>query len=146
MPGKVNPVIPEAVAMASAQVIGNDVAITVAGQSGNFQLNVMLPVVAHNLLQSIELLANGSRALADMAIEGFTVNEGRLGDALARNPILVTALNHVIGYEKGTEIAKKAYLEGRPIREVAAEETDLSDEELALLLDPAELAKGGVKG
>ena len=146
MPGKVNPVIPEAVAMASAQVIGNDVAITVAGQSGNFQLNVMLPVVAHNLLQSIELLANGSRVLADMAIEGFTVNEGRLGEALARNPILVTALNHVIGYEKGAEIAKKAYLEGRPIREVAAEETNLSDEELTLLLDPAELAKGGVKG
>ena len=146
MPGKVNPVIPEAVTMVAARVIGNDSMITVAGQSGNFQLNVMLPVVAHNLLQSIELLANGSRALADMAIEGFTVNEKRLGEALARNPILVTALNHVIGYEKGTEIAKKAYLEGRPIREVAAEETDLSDEELALLLDPAELAKGGVKG
>ena len=146
MPGKVNPVVPEAVAMVAAQVIGNDAAITVAGQSGNFQLNVMLPVIAHNLLQSIEILANAARALADTAIEGFTVNEDHLQDALARNPILVTALNPVIGYEKGAAIAKKAYREGRPIREVAAEETDLSDEELKLLLDPGELAQGGIKG
>ena len=146
MPGKVNPVVPEAVAMVAAQVIGNDAAITVAGQSGNFQLNVMLPVIAHNLLQSIEILANAARALADTAIEGFTVNEDHLQDALARNPILVTALNPVIGYEKGAAIAKKAYREGRPIREVAAEETDLSDEELKSLLDPGELAQGGIKG
>ena len=100
MPGKVNPVIPEAVAMVCAQVIGNDVTITVAGQSGNFQLNVMLPVVAHNLLQSIELLANASVCLADKAISGFTVNQPNLDRALDRNPILVTALNPVIGYEK----------------------------------------------
>lgn len=146
MPGKVNPVVPEAVAMVAVQVIGNDTAITVAGQSGNFQLNVMLPVIAHNLLQSIEILANAARALADAAIEGFTVNEDHLQDALARNPILVTALNPVIGYEKGAAIAKKAYREGRPIREVAAEETDLSDEELKSLLDPGELAQGGIKG
>ena len=146
MPGKVNPVIPEAVAMVAAQVIGNDAAITVAGQSGNFQLNVMLPVVAYNLLQSLELLANAARALADAAIEGFTVNEDHLQEALERNPILVTALNPVIGYEKGAAIAKKAYSEGRPIREVAAEETDLSDDELKSLLDPGELAEGGIKG
>ena len=146
MPGKVNPVIPEAVAMVGAQVIGNDAAITVAGQSGNFQLNVMLPVVAHNLLQSLELLANAARVLADSAIEGFTVNEDRLQEALERNPILVTALNPLIGYERGTEIAKKAFREGRPIREVAAEETDLSDDELDSLLDPGELADGGIKG
>ena len=146
MPGKVNPVIPEAVAMVGAQVIGNDAAITVAGQSGNFQLNVMLPVVAHNLLQSLELLANAARVLADSAIEGFTVNEDRLQEALERNPILVTALNPLIGYEKGAAIAKKAFREGRPIREVAAEETDLSDDELDSLLDPGELADGGIKG
>jgi fumarate hydratase, class II len=146
MPGKVNPVIPEAVAMVAAQVIGNDATITVAGQSGNFQLNVMLPVIALNLLQSIELLANGARVLADSAIAGFSVNQARLADALERNPILVTALNPVIGYEKGAAIAKKAYAEGRPIREVAARESGLSDAELAKLLDPTELTQGGIKG
>jgi fumarate hydratase class II len=145
MPGKVNPVIPEAVAMVAAQVIDNDATITVAGQSGNFQLNVMLPVVAHNLVQSIELLANASRALGDAAIAGFTVNEDRLNEALERNPILVTALNPVIGYEKGAAVAKQAYAQGRPIREVAAEETDLDDARLRDLLDPTELTKGGIK-
>jgi fumarate hydratase, class II len=107
---------------------------------------VMLPVIAYNLLGSIRLLANVSRALADNAIAGFKVNENRLAEALDRNPILVTALNPVIGYEKGAAIAKKAYAEGRPIREVAATMTDLPPEELALLLDPANLAKGGIKG
>ncbi len=126
MPGKVNPVIPEAAAMVAAQVIGNDATITIAGQSGNFQLNVMLPVVALNLLQSIELLANVSSALADSAIKGFKVNKARLDEALERNPILVTALNPVIGYEKGAAIAKQAYKEGRAIREVAAEQTELA--------------------
>ncbi len=146
MPGKVNPVIPEATTMVAAQVIGNDTTITVAGQSGNFQLNVMLPVLAHNLLESVRLLANASRALADQAIAGFTVNRERLAEALERNPILVTALNPVIGYEKGAAIAKKAYAEGKPIREVAAKLTDLSKDELARLLDPAELTRGGIKG
>ena len=146
MPGKVNPVIPEATAMVCAQVIGHDATITVAGQSGNFQLNVMLPVIAYNLLESIRLLANVSRLLADRAIFGFKVNPARLAEALERNPILVTALNPVIGYEKGAAIAKKAYAEGRPIREVAEKMTDLSPRELAALLDPAELAKGGIKG
>ncbi len=146
MPGKVNPVIPEAAAMVAAQVIGNDTTVTVAGQSGNFQLNVMLPVVGYNLLQSIGLLANASRALADSAIGGFTVNEARLEDALARNPILVTALNPVIGYEKGAAVAKKAYAEGRPILDVAEAETGLSREELAGLLDPTALTEGGIKG
>ncbi|MDH3418230.1 MAG: class II fumarate hydratase [Gammaproteobacteria bacterium] len=145
MPGKVNPVIPEAVAMVAAQVIGNDATITVAGQSGNFQLNVMLPVVAYNLLQSIELLASASRVLADSAVEGFAVNESRLQEALDRNPILVTALNPVIGYEKGAEIAKQAYREGLPVREVAARETDLDEAQLETLLDPVELTKGGIR-
>ncbi len=146
MPGKVNPVIPEAVAMVAAQVIGNDATITIAGQSGNFQLNVMLPVVAFNLLQSIELLANAARVLADSAIAGFTVNKARLDEALDRNPILVTALNPVIGYEKGAAIAKQAYKEGRAIREVASEETDLGEAKLKELLDPLELTQGGIKG
>ena len=146
MPGKVNPVIPEAVTMVAAQVIGNDTTITIAGQSGNFQLNVMLPLIAYNLLQSIELLANAARALAERAIAGFTVNKARLAEALNRNPILVTALNPVIGYEKGAAIAKQAYAQGRPILEVAQQMTDLPRERLAKLLDPAELTTGGIKG
>ena len=145
MPGKVNPVIPEAVAMVCAQVVGNDATIAMAGQSGNFQLNVMLPVVAYNLLQSIELLANASTCLADKAIKGFTVNEANINRALGRNPILVTALNPVIGYELGAAVAKKAYKEGRPVKEVAKEMTELTDEELDRLLDPAALTKGGIQ-
>ncbi|MEA5445330.1 class II fumarate hydratase [Gammaproteobacteria bacterium AB-CW1] len=146
MPGKINPVIPEAVCMLSAQVIGNDATITVGGQSGNFELNVMLPVIGYNLLQSIELIANGSTQLADRAIDGFSVNEGNLKEALEKNPILVTAMNPVIGYEKGAAVAKKAYAEGRPIRDVARAETDLSEEDLDRLLDAVELTRGGIKG
>jgi fumarate hydratase, class II len=146
MPGKVNPVVPESVAMIAAQVIGNDATITIAGQSGNFQLNVMLPVIAYNLLQSLELLAIASLNLADHALAGFVVNEERLSAALDRNPILVTALNPVIGYEKGAAIAKKAYAEGRPILEVAAEMTGLDASELRRLLDPLALTQGGIKG
>lgn len=145
MPGKVNPVIPEAVAMVCAQVVGNDATIAMGGQSGNFQLNVMLPVVAYNLLQSIELLANASTCLADKAIKGFTVNEANINRALGRNPILVTALNPVIGYELGAAVAKKAYAEGRPVKDVAKEMTELTDEELDRLLDPAALTKGGIQ-
>jgi len=139
MPGKVNPVIPEATAMVCAQVIGNDATITIAGQSGNFQLNVMLPVVAHNILQSIEILSNASRLLADKAIAGFTANEDCINSALSKNPILVTALNTVIGYELGAKIAKAAYADGRAVIDVAAEMTDLSRNELEELLDPKEL-------
>jgi len=146
MPGKVNPVVPEAVTMIAAQVIGNDATITIAGQSGNFQLNVMLPVIAYNLLQSLDLLDIASRNLADHALAGLTVNEARLKAALARNPMLVTALNPIIGYEKGAAIAKKAYTEGRPILEVAAEMTDLSIDELRRVLDPLALTAGGIKG
>jgi fumarate hydratase class II len=146
MPGKVNPVVAEAVTMIAAQVIGNDATITLAGQSGNFQLNVMLPVIAYDLLQSLELLGIACRNLADNALKGFTVNRDRMKDALARNPILVTALNPLIGYEKGAAIAKKAYREGRPILDVAAEMTDLSIDELRRLLDPKSLTDGGIKG
>ena len=139
MPGKVNPVIPEAVTQVAAQVIGNDTAITVAGQSGNFQLNTMLPLVANNLLHSIGLLTRASSALADQAISGFVVNHDRIQAILHHNPILVTALNSVIGYSRGAEIAKRAYAENRPIRSVALEMTDLSEEELDRLLNPARL-------
>ena len=144
MPGKVNPVIPEAVAMASADVIGNDVSITVAAQSGSFQLNVMLPVIAYNLLKSINLISGSMKALSKNAIKTFKVNEKNLESSLSKNPILVTALNPIIGYEKAAEIAKKAYKENRPIIEVAAQETDLSKAKLLKLLDPKKLARGGI--
>ena len=146
MPGKVNPVIPEATAMVCAQVMGNHTTITIAGQSGNFQLNVMLPLVAYNLLQSIELLSNASVQLADAAIAGFSVRTDHVAEAVSRNPILVTALNPVIGYEKGAATAKQAYRESRPILDVARETTGLSEKRLKKLLDPAALAKGGIHG
>ena len=144
MPGKVNPVIPEAATMVSAQVIGNDAAITIGGQAGNFELNVMLPMIADNILSSIKLLANVSRLLADKAVATFTVNEDQLKLALGRNPILVTALNPIIGYAKAAEIAKKAYKDGRAVLDVAEEETDISRAELEKLLDPAKLTAGGL--
>jgi fumarate hydratase class II len=144
MPGKVNPVIPEALTMVCAQVIGNDATITVAGQAGNFQLNVMLPVIAYNLLQSITLLTTGASVLAEKAVRGLAVNREPIRRALDRNPILVTALNPVIGYERGAAIAKRAYSEGRPVLEVALEMTDLSEDALRRLLDPARLTEGGI--
>ena len=144
MPGKVNPVIPEAVAMASADVIGNDVSITVAAQSGNFQLNVMLPVIAYNLLKSINLLSGAMNVLSKNTISSFKVNKKNLEVSLSKNPILVTALNPIIGYEKSAFIAKKAYKENRPIIDVAAEETDIPKAKLVKLLDPSKLAKGGI--
>ncbi|WJG09411.1 class II fumarate hydratase [Aliiglaciecola sp. LCG003] len=136
MPGKVNPVIPEATAMACAQVMGNDATISIAGQSGNFQLNTMLPVIAYNLLQSIEILAGSCTALADKAIHDMQFNRNKLEQAVSRNPILVTALNSIVGYDKGAEIATCAYKQGRPILDVAKEMTDLSEQQLTELLDP----------
>ena len=144
MPGKVNPVIPEAVAMVSADVIGNDVSISVAAQSGNFQLNVMLPVIAYNLLKSISLLAGSMSVLSKKAIKSFKVNHNNLNESLQKNPILVTALNPIIGYEKAAFIAKKAYKEKRPIIDVAEEETNISKAKLAKLLNPSKLSKGGI--
>jgi fumarate hydratase, class II len=144
MPGKVNPVIPEAVCMVCAQVMGNDVSIGIAGQSGNFQLNVMLPLIAYNLLQSIELLSNAGNELADKTIATFTINTENIQKSLAQNPILVTALNPLIGYEKAAAIAKKAYTERRAIVDVALEATDLSRTELEQLLNPEKLTRGGI--
>jgi fumarate hydratase, class II len=144
MPGKVNPVIPEAVAMVGVQVIGFDTAISVACQSGNFQLNVMLPLVAQNLAKSIRYLSNACRALADQAIAGFTVNRASIERALNLNPVLVTALNPIIGYDRAAAIAKRAYAEGRAIFDVALEDSGLPAEELRRLLDPALLTRGGL--
>ena len=125
--------------MVAGQVVGNDAALTLAGQSGNFELNVMQPLVAHALLESIALLASVLPLLADRAIATFRVNEPALREALARNPVLVTALNPLIGYERAADIAKKAWREGRPILEVAIECTDIPAATLQVLLDPARL-------
>lgn len=144
MPGKVNPVIPESAAQAAAQVMGLDAAVAVAGQSGNFQLNVMLPLIASNLLTSITLMSNTARLLGERAIATFRVREDRLAEPLARNPILVTALNGVIGYDAAAAIAKSAYQARRPIIDVAEEQTDLGREELERLLDPQRLTRGGI--
>jgi len=145
MPGKVNPVIPEATVMVAAQVMGHHTAISIAGQSGNFQLNVALPLIAANLLDSIGLIANVSRLLADRAIAGLKVRRDNVSAALGRNPILVTALNPVIGYEKAAAIAKRAYKENRPVLDVAVEDSGLTADELKRLLDPAALTRGGIQ-
>lgn len=143
MPGKVNPVIEESLTMVCAQVIGNDTAITIGGQSGNFELNVMLPVVAHNLLQSIEILANAAKNFAERSVQGVKANEERITQMVGKNPVLVTALNPIIGYDKAAKIAKTAFAEDRAVLEVAREMTDLSDEELKKVLDPINMTKGG---
>jgi len=146
MPGKVNPVIEESLTMVCAHVIGNDAAITVAAQAGNFELNVMLPVVAHNLLQSIELLANSAQNFADRSVSKLEVRRENIADMVGRNPVLVTALNPIIGYDLAAKIAKKAFAEKRPVKEVAKEMTDLSNEELDKALDPIKMTRGGFTG
>ena len=146
MPGKVNPVIPEALCMVCAQVIGLHQANTVAGQSGNFQLNVMLPLLACNLDEAIGLLAHSMRELADNAIATLKIRKDKVAEALDRNPILVTALNPVIGYEKAAKIAKRAYAENRPVLDVALEDSGLTEKQLRKLLDPTALTKGGIQG
>lgn len=143
MPGKVNPVIEESVAMVCAQVIGNDATVNVGGMMGNFELNVMLPIVAHNVLESVRLLANGSRNLADQSVHKIKINIANVTDKLEKNPILVTALNPLIGYDLAAKIAKKAYLESRSLKDVAREMTNLSDDELNKALDPIQMTKGG---
>jgi len=144
MPAKVNPVICEATMMVCAQVMGNDLVVTIGNERGNFELNVMLPVIAHNLLQSITLLGNAARVFTDKAVAGFSANRERMAELAEKNPILVTALNPVIGYDRAAQIAKRAYAEGRRVKEVAAEMTDLSPEELDRLLDPRQMTAGGI--
>jgi fumarate hydratase class II len=146
MPGKINPVICEAMTLVCAQVIGNDVAVTIGGQSGNFELNLMLPLIAHNLLQSIKLLANASRVLADKAISGFTINRGHMEDLVEKNPILVTALAPHIGYDLSAQIAKRAMKEGRKVRDVARELTSLTEDELDRYLNTRGMTEGGYTG
>ncbi len=143
MPGKVNPVIPEAVRMVAAQVFGNDAAITWGGALGDFQLNVMLPVIAHNVLESIKILANASRVLADRAIAGFVVNRERIENLVGRNPILATVLNPIIGYDKAAEVVKKALAEGKTVKEVVVELGYLTPEEADKIIDPIKMTRPG---
>ena len=143
MPGKVNPVIEESVSMVCAQVMGNDLTVSLAGQSGNFELNVMLPVVAHNLLESIELLANAANNLADESVSKLTIREDIISEKIGKNPVLITALNPIIGYDLAAKIAKKAYAEDRALKDVAKEMTDLSDKELNRALNPMKMTQGG---
>jgi fumarate hydratase class II len=142
MPAKVNPVIPEAVAMAATQVMAQDAAVAMAGASGSFQLNVMLPLIAYSLLECIDLVSGSARSLADQVIPGLKVNAGRISESLARNPMLLTALAPRIGYDRAAAIARRAGAEGRAILDVAVEETGLPRAELERLLDPARLAQG----
>jgi len=145
MPGKINPVIAEAAIMASVQVIANDVAVTIANSRGEFELNVLLPLIAHNLLQSITILGNSARLLAEKAVVGFSVNKEKIAEVLGRNPVLVTALTPIIGYDKAAQIAKKAFEERRPIKEVAIEMTGLSAKKIEKLLDPGSMTGQGSK-
>jgi fumarate hydratase class II len=140
MPGKVNPVLPEATLMVCAQVIGNDATITLAGASGAFELNVMLPVIARNLLESIRLLGNASTVLADRAIMGIAANEERCLEYAESSPSVVTPLNRHIGYEAAAKVAKKAVAERKTIREVVVElgyveRGDLTEKQLDEALD-----------
>jgi fumarate hydratase class II len=146
MPDKVNPVVPEAVAMAATQVMANDAAVAMAGASGNFQLNVMLPLIAHALMQSIELLTGSARALAERTIPELTVHAAKISATLARSPMLLTALAPRIGYDRAAAIARRAATEGSPILDIAVQETGLPRDELARLLDPGRLAHGGDPG
>ncbi|MCZ6486458.1 MAG: class II fumarate hydratase [Acidobacteria bacterium] len=143
MPAKVNPVIPEAVTMIAAQVIGNDVTISIAGQSGNFELNVMKTVIAYNLLQSIELLSNGCIVLSQRCVDGLVANRERCQELVERSLAMVTALAPKIGYDKAAEIAKEAYQTGRTVREIAQEKKVLPEKELEQTLDPWSMTEGG---
>ena len=145
MPGKVNPVIPESVCQVSAQVIGNDAAIAVAGQSGNFEINVMMPVTAYNLLQSIDLLAAAARNLGSQCVSGLTAT-GKGPEMVERGLAIVTTLVPHIGYDASAAIAKKAQTTGRTVKEVAAEDTDLSPDELDGILDPTTMTEPGLSG
>lgn len=143
MPGKVNPVIEESLTMVAAQVIGNDTTITIAGQSGNFELNVMLPVVAHNLLQSIRILGNAANNFAERSVLVVEARTEHIKQMVGKNPVLVTSLNPLIGYDQAAKIAKKAFAENRAVLDVALEMTDMDEKELRKALDPINMTKGG---
>ena len=138
MPGKINPVIPEAILMAMTQVTGHHNAITAGCMSGNFQLNTMLPIIAHNLIDSFNLIINSTFSLIDI-VNSFKINKKNIQDNLEKNPIIATKLNEIIGYDLSAAIVKEAYKTNRPIIDIAIEKTDLSKAKLLKLLDPKKL-------
>jgi fumarate hydratase class II len=146
MPGKVNPVIPESTMMLCATVMGHDVAVTVGAQHGNFELNVMMPMMADHLLESIRLLTNGSRNLVDRCIKGITANKERAESLIEGSLAMCTALAPIIGYDSAAKIAKEAFATGKTIREVAREHKVLPENELNRALDPARMTKPGIPG
>ncbi|MBI2710935.1 MAG: class II fumarate hydratase [Actinobacteria bacterium] len=146
MPGKVNPVLAEAVTQVAGQVIGNDAAIAFGGSQGNFELNVYLPLIADNLLESIRLLANVSRVFADRAVAGIEANEERCREYAEASPSIVTALNPLIGYERAAKVVKVSLASGRSIRQVLIEDEGLSEDEVDRGLDVLALTKGGIVG
>jgi len=143
MPGKVNPVIPEAVRMVCAQVMGNDTVIALANASGDFQLNVMLPVIAHNIIQSITILANASRLLAVKAIAEFEADEELMIELVQRNPMIATVLNPIIGYDKAAEVVKEALQDKKTVKRVVVERGYLSEDEAEMFLKPEIMTKPG---
>ena len=146
MPGKVNPVIPESVLMVAAHVIGNDAAIAVGGMAGNFELNVMMPMIAYNLVQSIEILANASRLLADRCVVGIVANEERARALVEESLAMCTALAPKIGYDRAGAIAKEAFATGKTVREIAQRDAVLPPDELERVLDAREMTEGGIPG
>ena len=146
MPGKVNPVIPEVVTQVGAQVIGNDAAVTFAGSQGNFELNVFVPVIARNLLESIELLASVCRVFADKCVAGIEANVETLKGYAESSPSIGTALNPYIGYEKAAEIIKESTRTGASIREIVRRRKLMTDEELDRALDVESMTRGGIPG
>jgi len=144
MPGKVNPVIPEAITMIVAQVIGNDITISVGGQSGNFEINVMKPVIAYNLLQSIDLISNGCLVLAEKCVDGLKADSDRCQEMVEQSLAMVTSLAPKVGYDKAAQIAKEAYQTGRTVREVARDSQVMEEQELEKVLDPQSMTKGGI--
>jgi fumarate hydratase class II len=146
MPGKVNPVIPESLLQVCAQVMGNDLAVTLGGQSGSFELNVMMPLIGHNLLQSILILANGVKMFDEKCVRGIEANKARIDETVERSLMLATPLAPVVGYDKAAEISKKAFAQNKTVREVALETLDLSKDQLKDILDPAKMVIPGAGG
>ncbi len=146
MPGKVNPVLAEMLNMAMFQVMGNDTTVLMAGQAGQFELNVMMPIIGYNLFQSMDIIVNAVTAFTDKCVRGIQANPEKAAGWLARNAILVTALNPVIGYQKGAEVAKEAMRTGQTVREVVLSKGYLTPEEADQLLDARSLTEGGIQG
>ena len=141
MPGKVNPVMCEVVCQTAAQVIGNDAAITVAGQAGNFELNVMIPVMAHNLLQSMALLASASRLFAERAVAGIEADAKRCLELALKSDAMVTSLAPHIGYDKAAALVKASHAAGKSVLDLAREQRILPEADLARVLDPRRMTE-----